>query len=143
MAGANWPILLGLVDKSLVETRGDNRFDLHELTRQYAIAKLAETGQVAATQAAHFAAYEALARQVNHWFTSPKAAASFRRSHQEHDNYRAALRWGLDNEAIEAALEFLRQKLHGLVGEGLGDGRHLAHTHQHLDDFGRANVEGL
>jgi predicted ATPase len=107
VAGANWPILLGLVDKSLVETRGDNRFDLHELTRQYAISKLAESGQTEATQAAHFAAYEALATQINHWFTSPKAAASFRRSHQEHDNYRAALRWGFDNESIEAVLAFI------------------------------------
>ncbi|MCB8946135.1 MAG: tetratricopeptide repeat protein, partial [Ardenticatenaceae bacterium] len=107
VAGANWPILLGLVDKSLVETRDDNRFDLHELTRQYAISKLAESGQTAATQAAHFAAYEALAKQVNHWFTSPKAAASFRRSHQEQENYRAALQWGFDNEAIEAVLELM------------------------------------
>jgi predicted ATPase/transcriptional regulator with XRE-family HTH domain len=107
VAGANWPILLGLVDKSLVETRGDNRFDLHELTRQYAATKLAESGQMAATQHAHFAAYEAFAEQANHWFTSPKAAASFRRSHQEHENYRAALRWGLNNEAIEAVLAFI------------------------------------
>ena len=106
VAGATWPILQGLVDKSLVETRGDNRFDLHELTRQYAKAKLAASGQMEVTQQAHFAAYAALAKQANHWFTSPKAAASFRRSHQAHENYRAALLWGIANEASEAVLEF-------------------------------------
>jgi predicted ATPase/DNA-binding XRE family transcriptional regulator len=107
VAGANWPTLRGLVDKSLVETRGDNRFDLHELTRQYAAMKLAESGQMGAAQHAHFVAYAAFAEQTNYWFTSPKAAASFRRSHQEQENYRAALRWGLNNEAIEAVLAFI------------------------------------
>ena len=107
VAGATWPILRGLADKSLVEARGDNRFDLHELTRQYAAARLADSGQSAAVQEAHFAAYAALAKQFNQWFTSPKAAASYRRSHQEHDNYRAALRWGLENGAIAEVLEFV------------------------------------
>lgn len=106
VAGATWPILLGLVDKSLVETRGDNRFDLHELTRQYAADKLTKSGQTEAAHRVHFAAYAALAQQLNDWFTSPKAAASFRRSDQEHDNYRAALRWGLAHEPIETVLEF-------------------------------------
>ena len=105
VAGATWPILLGLVDKSLVEARGDNRFDLHELTRQYAATKLATSGQTEVVQQAHFAAFMALAEQLNHWFTSPDAAASFRRSEREHDNYRAALRWGMAHKPIESVLE--------------------------------------
>ncbi|MCB0037632.1 MAG: AAA family ATPase, partial [Anaerolineales bacterium] len=94
VAGATWPILLGLVDKSLVETRGDNRFDVHELVRQYTAAKLAELDQLAAAHHAHFAAYHALARHLSGWFTSRKAAESFHQSAHEHDNYRAALQWG-------------------------------------------------
>ena len=107
VAGANWPILLGLVDKSLVETQGDNRFDLHELTRQYTTVKLAESGQVTAAQAAHFSAYLELAKHLSGWFTSPKAAESFHQSAHEHDNYRAALQWGLENEPIESVLQFV------------------------------------
>ncbi|MCA9928513.1 MAG: tetratricopeptide repeat protein [Anaerolineales bacterium] len=107
VAKAGWPILLGLVDKSLVETRGDNRFDLHDLIRQYAAAKLAESDQAKTAHRAHFAAFAALAKQLSDWFTSPKAAASFLRSDQEHENYRSALHWGLAQEPIEAVLEMM------------------------------------
>ncbi|HUM68242.1 MAG TPA: hypothetical protein PLK31_05285, partial [Chloroflexota bacterium] len=105
VAGANWPILLALADKSLVQTRGDNRFDLHELTRQYAADKLAEWGQTKATQQAHFATYTALAQQSNTWYTSPKAVVGFRQSEREHDNFRAALAWGLQHQPGTAVLE--------------------------------------
>ena len=107
VAGANWPVLLGLVDKSLIETRGDNRFDLHQLTRQYAASKLAESGQAVEAHAAHFTAYLALAKHLSGWFTSPKASASFHQSAHEHDNYRAALQWGLENEPIASVLKFV------------------------------------
>ncbi|MCA9916602.1 MAG: tetratricopeptide repeat protein [Anaerolineales bacterium] len=107
VAGASWPVLLGLVDKSLLETQGDNRFDLHPLTRQYAATKLAESGQAAAAHAAHFAAYLSLAKHLSGWYTSPKAAESFHQSAHEHDNYRAALQWGLENEPIALVLKFV------------------------------------
>jgi tetratricopeptide (TPR) repeat protein len=96
-----------LVDKSLVEMRGDNRFDLHELTRKYAATKLIESGQADAAHATHFAAFATLAKHLSGWFTSPKAAESFHQSVHEHDNYRAALQWGLENEPIELVLQFV------------------------------------
>jgi predicted ATPase/DNA-binding XRE family transcriptional regulator len=107
VAGAGWPVLIGLVDKSLVEARGDNRFDLHPLTGQYAAEKLAQSGETQAVLQAHFAAFAALAKRLNSWFTSPDAAASFRQSHQELENYRAALRWGLENVEAEDVREFV------------------------------------
>lgn len=107
VAGATWPILLGLIDKSLVETRGDNRFDLHELTRQYATAKLAESSQTEATQQAHFAAYRALAAQLMNQASGAQALTSFRRSEQEFDNTRAALAWGLAQQQTEAVMEII------------------------------------
>ena len=54
-----------------------------------------------------FAAYFALAKHLSGWFTSPKAAESFHQSAHEHDNYRAALQWGLENEPIESVLRFV------------------------------------
>jgi predicted ATPase/transcriptional regulator with XRE-family HTH domain len=107
VAGASWPILLGLVDKSLVAAQGDNRFDLHPLTQQYAAAKLAESREREATQQAHFESFCLLARQLNDLSTGPQAIASFRRAEQEHDNFRTALSWGLANQQNEAVLELL------------------------------------
>ena len=40
VADATLPILVSLVDKSLVRTNGQGRFDLHELVRQYAAEQL-------------------------------------------------------------------------------------------------------
>ncbi|HRW05384.1 MAG TPA: hypothetical protein P5121_09835 [Caldilineaceae bacterium] len=48
MAQATLPRLTALLDKSLVQRVGDNRYDLHELVRQYAAAQLAATEQRAA-----------------------------------------------------------------------------------------------
>jgi len=107
VAGADWSILLGLVNKSLVETKGDNRFDLHELTRQYAAVKLDELGQTKATQQAHFDAYAMLAAQLTDLSSGSQAHVSFRRAEQELDNIRAALDWGLAQRQTEAVLELI------------------------------------
>ena len=104
VAGATWLILLGLVDKSLVESRGNNRFYLHELTRQYATEKLTESGQTQVAQQAHFLAFYAQAQQLMDLYTGPQAIASFRQAEQEHDNFRAALTWGLANQQTEPVL---------------------------------------
>ncbi|MCB0169931.1 MAG: helix-turn-helix domain-containing protein [Anaerolineae bacterium] len=106
-AGASWPILLGLVDKSLVVAQGDNRFDLHPLMQQYAAQKLAEAGAEPATQQAHFEAFCDLARQLNALSIGPQAVASFRRAEREYDNFRAALSWGLANQQNEIVLKLL------------------------------------
>lgn len=107
VAGATWPLLLGLVDKSLVTTLGNNRFDLHELTRQYMTEFLLSSAELPAAQQAHFAAYATLARELHSWFTSRESAANFQRCNQDHENIRTALRWGLVNGAIEAVREFV------------------------------------
>jgi predicted ATPase/DNA-binding XRE family transcriptional regulator len=107
-AGATWPILQGLVDKSLVEVRGDNRFDLHELTRQYATIKLAELGLTEVAHQAHFHAFAALAPLLSDWYTSPKAAISFQRGEREHENFRAALHWGAQHAPVDAVLDLVQ-----------------------------------
>lgn len=107
VTGATWPILLGLVDKSLVEAKGDNRFDLHPLIHQYAAAKLAEVEEKDATRQAHFESFCALAHQLKGLYIGPQALTSARRAEQEYHNFQAALSWGLANQQSEAVLKLL------------------------------------
>lgn len=63
IAGATLPILLSLIDKSLVrrETNGTiSRFSLHELVRQYAAERLSEQHDRAASEQRFIAFYAAL-----------------------------------------------------------------------------------
>lgn len=86
-------LLLGLLDKSLVRVAGENRYDLHELVRQYAGEKLAAEGAAEDALQRHYAAYLAVARAVDGRLRGADAAAWFRRMDAEQDNMRAALQW--------------------------------------------------
>lgn len=105
VAGATWPLLTELVDKSLVETRGDGRFQLHELTRQFATAKLAEMGQLDETRQAYFAVFATLAGDLSEQLIGPQAISSFARLQEEQNNFQAALAWGLESRRPEAVLK--------------------------------------
>ena len=107
VAGATWPLLLDLVDKSLVETQGDNRFDLHSLIQQYAATKLEAAEEKDAAQQAHFETFCTLAQKLNSLNIGPQAITSSRRAEVEHNNFRAALSWGLAHQLSEAVLELL------------------------------------
>lgn len=105
VAGAGWPLLLGLVDKSLLQTDGDGRFHLHELTRQYAAFRLEASGQLAATRRAHFASFLNLVEAMLREYTGPRGVASVHRIEQEHENLRAALTWGLEFREPDGVLQ--------------------------------------
>ena len=101
MADATLPILVGLVDKSLVRTNGQGRFDLHELVRQYAAEQLAASGEVDLIRQRHHAAYLQLFRTGDSHLRGPDAASWFARLDAEQDNLRAALQWALDEARYE------------------------------------------
>lgn len=61
VAGANLLVLSALIDKSLLQHRAPDRYDLHELIRQYLAARLAENG------AEHEAAYDRHSRHYLAW----------------------------------------------------------------------------
>jgi tetratricopeptide (TPR) repeat protein len=88
-----------------VRVTGDDRYDLHELTRQYAGDKLRLAGQEAQARRQHAAAYLALAEQFV--FTGPGAIAAYAHLEQEHDNFRAALSWALEAGEAETALRLV------------------------------------
>lgn len=103
VAGASWPVLLGLVDKSLVTAQANGRYDLHELTRQYAAEKLAAAGQTETVRQQHFDTYLALVEQVAPRLHGPDGINAYARLEQEHDNLRLALNWGLETDQFEVA----------------------------------------
>ena len=96
VADATLPILVGLVDKSLVRTNGQGRFDLHELVRQYAAEQLVASGEVDLIRQRHYAAYLQLFRTGDSHLRGPEAATWFARLGAEQDNLRAAFQWALD-----------------------------------------------
>jgi predicted ATPase/DNA-binding XRE family transcriptional regulator/Tfp pilus assembly protein PilF len=93
------PLLAALVDKSLVrratDTNAVTRYDLHELVRQYAAARLAEhTGEQAAVAARHATYYAEWVAHQESILKSARQKQAVQAMIAEIDNIRAAWRWG-------------------------------------------------
>ena len=84
-----------LVDKSLLRCRDataeDPRFEMLETVREYALERLAKSGDEAATRRAHAAYSLVLAEEGAQAFAGPEAAAALLRFDQELQNLRASL----------------------------------------------------
>ena len=112
VAGAPLRMLSLLVTKSLVRRTGAGRYDLHELIRQYAAARLeAEASSIAAARRQHYAFYLGLAEAALPHLKGSGQLEWLRRLEEEHDNFRAALEWSLSQrdqgpelQGAEAAL---------------------------------------
>jgi predicted ATPase len=103
VTGATLALLLDLVDKSLVRVNGQNRFDLHELVRQYAAEQLVAGGEYDLIRQRHYAAYLHLFRTADSHLRGAEAATWFARAEAEQDNLRSALQWMLDKARYEDA----------------------------------------
>jgi predicted ATPase/DNA-binding CsgD family transcriptional regulator len=121
------PALGRLVDKSLVvvdENDGEARYRLLETIRQYAVDRLDDAGESDATRDRHLDFFLALGEATEPELEGPDQDASLDRVEAEHDNFRAALDWGLILEDAErgrrlaASLVWLWYK-HGHGDEGL------------------------
>jgi len=95
IAEATLPLLVGLVDKSLVRADPHGRFDMHELVRQYAAQQLEDSGEGDLLRQRHFITYLQLARTADAQLRGPSAAAWYARMDAERDNFRAAWEWAL------------------------------------------------
>lgn len=121
-------LLSSLVDKSLVvaETNGraQARYHLLETIREYALEKLAESGQTARLRDQHLRLFLAHAEE-----SLPKQFAAYQQLWlnwlaAEHDNLRAALAWALASGQIELGLRLANSlprfwEIGGTVLEGL------------------------
>jgi len=105
VAGATSDTLSALIDKSLLRRDSGGRFDLHELLRQYAHAKLSEAGQADQVCALHLAWFLTLAQAAEPHLRGKDQAAWLHRLEQANDDLRAALTWLLDHADVESAAQ--------------------------------------
>jgi len=100
--------LLLLVDKSLIiaDDRGDEaRYRLLETVRQYGRERLGEAGETTKALRRHRDWYLRLVERADARLRGPEQASWLARLALEHDNLRAALKWGLADEGgAEAGL---------------------------------------
>jgi non-specific serine/threonine protein kinase len=101
-------VLGSLVDKSLLRrvetTDGESRVAMLETVREYALERLAASGESEPCRAAQAAWCLGFAEGAAAGLRTAQAQAWLERLEAEHENLRAALRWGLDVGDAEAAL---------------------------------------
>jgi len=130
VAGASLAVLATLVDKSLLRRTRTGRYDLHELIRQYALAKLAEDPQEhVATRDQHSAYYAAWLKQRERPLKGAQQAAMVAELSVEIDNIRAAWAWGsITGDCGTLSAPPKRYSGSANFGAGFRKGRHSSDT---------------
>jgi non-specific serine/threonine protein kinase len=103
-------LLTQLVDKSLVQVEkreGEERYRLLETIRQYARDRLVDAGESEAVRNRHFDWFLELAERVEPELIGPEQVAWLDRLETDHDNFRAALAWGLDGRSAILGLRLV------------------------------------
>ncbi len=105
VAGVSLPVLLALVQKSLVARSGNGRFTIHELLRQYAAESLQADpeGWVAARER-HSIFYIRLLETEGRRMQGPDQRAAFDALEEEIENVRAAWLWAMVQQRYELVL---------------------------------------
>jgi non-specific serine/threonine protein kinase len=119
-------VVTSLNEKSLLlaekPTAGNRRFRMLEVVRDFASELLVERGDAAAVHRLHADYFLGLAEEAGPHLRSAGSPEWFKRLETEHDNIRAAVRWGLQNDPetaarIAASMRFL-WVTHGHIREG-------------------------
>jgi predicted ATPase/DNA-binding XRE family transcriptional regulator len=124
VASASLEEITSLLDKSLLKRVGEQRYDLHELVRQYAAAHLASEAQEhAQTQDRHSRYYVSLLEQWGEGIRGPRQMEILAEMDTEMDNVRLAGRWMTAHPRlgeIRKSLESLRNyyEVRGRFREG-------------------------
>jgi len=125
IAGATLSMLSALVTKSLVRRNGENRYDLHELVRQFAAENLSKKNdEKIATQNRHSKYYLASFGRANARMHSPAQREALAEWTSEMDNIRVAWNWAITQNDFGLIEETLRAfamlyETRGLYREGL------------------------
>jgi tetratricopeptide (TPR) repeat protein len=93
-----------LADKSLVRRAGEDRYDLHDLTRQFAAEQLRASGRESEAHRRHAEVYVYLVAGI---LSGGNVGQGYDRIERELDNCRAVLRRTIDSGHAEVALMFL------------------------------------
>jgi tetratricopeptide (TPR) repeat protein len=107
IAGANARQLRGLTQKALIQTENRERFAIHELLRQFAAGKLAETGELPTIQAKHAAFFaDFMQARQGELFTHQQFDA-LERIGADLENVRAAWNALAEQQAVDELQRFL------------------------------------
>ena len=107
---ASLPGLVRLVDKSLVQSVAGERYEVHELLRQYAEQRLIETGAYAALESAHGTYFLMLLHDAEARLAGAEQLAAIAQIEAEWANIRAAWLWAVTanrDDLIDNALDGL------------------------------------
>jgi predicted ATPase/DNA-binding SARP family transcriptional activator/DNA-binding CsgD family transcriptional regulator len=104
IAGTSLYTLTALAEKSLVRASPSGRYDLHELLRQFAEEKLREADEFEVTQDRHLDYFVTWAEEAERRLYGGEQMRWYQRIETEHDNVRAALRWGIYGQRAETGL---------------------------------------
>ena len=104
VVGASVQLLAALVDKSMLRRAANNRYELHELVRQYAEDKLVAADALVETRDRHLCFYLQLAEDMEQKLFGTEQEAVLGTLEVEHDNLRAALHWAMNCQKAEHAL---------------------------------------
>lgn len=95
-------ILAQLIDKSLLRRSEAERYEMHELVRQYALEQLEAAGEAEATRTRHLHFFLMLAEAAAPHLDTRDRLLWIDRLQEEIDNLRAALAWSLEEAQIES-----------------------------------------
>jgi predicted ATPase/DNA-binding XRE family transcriptional regulator/uncharacterized membrane protein (DUF2068 family) len=145
IAGATLSTLSALIAKSLVRRSGENRYDLHELVRQFAAEHLSKNNdEQIATQNRHSKYYLTSFSRADARMRSPAQREALAEWTAEMDNIRVAWNWAITQSEFGLIEETLRAfamlyETRGLYREGLDmldlaiDGLEAAHGPSPVD----------
>jgi predicted ATPase/transcriptional regulator with XRE-family HTH domain len=104
VAKATLPLLSALTHKSLLRRTATNRYELHELVRQYAYEWLRTAEEETSTRTRHLAYYQQVAEQVHLRLLTAEQPHWRHELETEYGNLRCALTWALCQASQPALL---------------------------------------
>lgn len=125
VAGATLPLLASLAAKSLIRRGEDNRYDLHEVIRQFALLALQEyPPRFEAIRDQHCQHYLRRVASQERALKSEAQQEALQQLLQDADNIRAAWLWGIEREKVAALGAAVRGlgwmfEVAGLLHEGI------------------------
>lgn len=115
VTGAKLPLLVALVEKSLLQSQPSGRFSIHELLRQYSQEHLEQSGDTAVARALHSQYYADLISEREIDLKGRRQFESLDDMDTDFENIRVAWDWALQTQAHE----IIHQMIEGLVWYGI------------------------